>query len=113
MNSRAKGIRGELEWAAWWRDNIGFPSRRGQQFKGTPDSPDVTMPEGLHAEVRRREAIRLYEWVSKAQSERGEGQVAYLALRKNHCPWLITIRAEDLLPFCRAVLAAADEYGTP
>ena len=113
MNSRRKGARAELEFAHWWRDNIGFPAQRGQQHKGTPDSPDVTQPPGLHVEVKRTQALRLHEALAQANREKGDGEVAYVASRRNHAPWIVHLRAEDLLPFCRAVLAAADEYGTP
>ena len=44
MNSRAKGARGER----LWRDELraqGFTARRGQQFSGSPDSPDVVCEE--------------------------------------------------------------------
>jgi hypothetical protein len=40
MNSRNKGKRGELE-AAHMLTHEGFPARRGQQFSGGTDSPDV------------------------------------------------------------------------
>ncbi len=40
VNSRQKGARGERQ----WRDELrahGFQARRGQQFSGPPESPDV------------------------------------------------------------------------
>jgi hypothetical protein len=43
MNSSQKGKRGERA----WRDELiahGYSARRGQQFSGTPDSPDVVCP---------------------------------------------------------------------
>ena len=40
-NSRRKGKEGELEVARILRDH-GYDSRRGVQYSGSPDSPDVT-----------------------------------------------------------------------
>lgn len=46
-NSRAKGARGEREWAKVLT-RMGFPARRGQQFAGGPDSPDVVCESLKH-----------------------------------------------------------------
>jgi Holliday junction resolvase len=54
LNSNQKGKRGEREAAAFLTDE-GFPARRGQQFAGGTDSPDVVCESlsGLHFEVKR------------------------------------------------------------
>ena len=60
VNSCAKGKRGEREVAALLRAN-GFPfARRGQQFKGTADSPDVVCDElpNVYMEVKTSPALR-------------------------------------------------------
>ena len=44
INSRAKGARYERELARYFEEN-GFPARRGQQFAGGSDSPDVVCDE--------------------------------------------------------------------
>ena len=51
MNSKDKGKRGERMAAAKFREH-GFDARRGVQYSGGPDSPDVVGPEGLHIEVK-------------------------------------------------------------
>ena len=50
MNSRNKGKRGELEWRDVIRSH-GYEARRGQQFSGSPDSPDVVTDLPYHFEV--------------------------------------------------------------
>ena len=50
MNSRDKGKRGERMAAKKFREH-GFDTRRGVQYQGGPDSPDVVGPEGLHIEA--------------------------------------------------------------
>ena len=43
MNSRQKGARGERMFRDMFRE-AGFEARRGQQFSGGTDSPDVVVP---------------------------------------------------------------------
>jgi Holliday junction resolvase len=67
MNSRAKGQRGEREWAEWLNEHFGLTARRGQQHRGGPDSPDVIggIP-GTHPEVKRTQHLRLPEALASA-----------------------------------------------
>jgi len=59
INSRAKGGSGEREWANLLK-SYGIQARRGQQFKGTKDSPDVeTELKHLHFEVKRVEKLNI------------------------------------------------------
>jgi len=54
--SRAKGARGEREFRDLLREH-GFEARRGQQFAGGPDSPDVVTDLPCHVEVKRTETF--------------------------------------------------------
>jgi Holliday junction resolvase len=104
MNSRTKGKRGELEWRDWLRANGCPDARRGQQFSGTNESPDVVGGwPGTHAEVKRVEALNLYAAMEQACGDCG-GSVPYVAHRRNGKPWLVTVKAEDLMTFARLVL---------
>jgi len=108
-NSRAKGARGEREWAAWLRDELGLEdARRGRQFCGGPESPDVVggIP-GTHAEVKRVESLNLYRAVKQALAECG-GNIPYVAHRKNGEPWLVTILARDMVAFSECVIDRSD-----
>lgn len=96
INSRAKGNRGELEFAKFV-SKIGYASRRGRQFKGTPDSPDVQsidIPVPVHWEVKRTEITKLYPFLEKATADAGDDQFAVVAHRKNRKPWTIIMDAE-------------------
>ena len=96
MNSREKGKRGERQ----WRDELrahGYDARRGQQFSGSPDSPDVVCP-GLpwaHFEVKLVERLDLYAGMDQAIRDSG-GRAAFLSHRRNHWPWLVTMDPERL-----------------
>lgn len=99
MNSRDKGARGEREWAEFLNKNFGLKARRGVQFSGSPDSPDVqgSWP-GTHPEVKRVENLDLPKAVAQAVRDAGTS-VPYVAHRTNGKPWLITVRAEDWAKF--------------
>ncbi len=101
MNSRTKGKVGEREFAALLRDN-GFDARRGQQFSGSPESPDVVSEAlaWLHVEVKRVQALNLADACAQAEGDCG-GKPWIVAHRKNHAPWLITMTAETFFRLLR------------
>src|SRR5438094_10396974 len=109
MNSREKGKRGERQ----WRDELraqGFQARRGQQFSGSPDSPDVVCEQlrWIHFEVKAVERLNIEEAMEQArrdaQTQNEEcrmknggpevGKVPIVAHRRNFRPWLVTMTAE-------------------
>ncbi|MGC3956652.1 MAG: hypothetical protein QM813_01350 [Verrucomicrobiota bacterium] len=108
MNSRQKGKVGEREFASLLREQ-GFDARRGQQFSGGADSPDIVSEAlaWLHVEVKRVQNLNLTD--ACAQAERDCGPVApaghkkpwIVAHRRNHAPWLITMRAEFFFELLR------------
>ena len=106
MNSRSKGKRGELEWAAYLRDHLGLEARRGQQHSGSPDSPDVVGGIPLtHAEVKRVEALNINKAMEQAERDCG-ANIPYVAHRRNRKPWLVTLRAADLTRFALAIVGS-------
>jgi Holliday junction resolvase len=106
MNSRDKGKRGEREWAKFLRDNFGLNARRGVQFQGSLDSPDVVGGwAGTHCEVKRVEPEHWNIYVALEQAVRDSGGtlLPYVAHRFNGLEWNITIRAKDLIRFLELV----------
>lgn len=104
--SRDKGKRGEREFSHLLKD-LGFEARRGQQFSGSPDSPDVvTNIEGIHFEVKRVEKLNIQNAMDQAEIDAGE-QIPIVAHRKNRSPWMITLKAEDLIAFCEIICSSA------
>jgi hypothetical protein len=111
MNSRNKGKVGEREFAALLREH-GFDARRGQQFSGSPDSPDVVSDAlaWLHVEVKRVQNLNLADACAQAEGDCWRGAPAghkkpwIVAHRRNHAPWLITMRAETFFNFLRGEL---------
>ena len=112
MNSRQKGARGERE----WRDELmaqGYQARRGQQFSGSPDSPDVVC-DGLpyHQEVKRVEKLNLQDAVDQASRDCG-GKPWILAHRRNDQPWLGTMLASEFFRLVREALPVTKSEPEP
>jgi Holliday junction resolvase len=116
VNRKQKGNRGERQWAEFLRSQ-GVQARRGVQYSGGPDSPDVIHPDlpNLHAEVKRVErGLCLYQATEQAAQEAPEGARPYVAHRKNRKEWLVTMRAEDWLALVKPPAAPlVDLPGSP
>ena len=97
INSRAKGCAGEREFRDVLRE-AGFRARRGQQYAGNPDAPDVVCPDLPHIqwEVKRVQALNIHQAMAKAILDAG-GKMPVIAHRKNNTDWLCTLRASDFL----------------
>ena len=94
--SRRKGCRGELEAAAELQRLFHVEARRGRQYCGTDESPDVQAAiHGVHFEVKRVEALRLYPALEQAIEDAGEN-VPVVLHRANQKPWVAIVRLDDL-----------------
>lgn len=100
--SRDKGKRGEREVAELLRDH-GIPARRGVQYAGGTDSPDVIGLEGVHIEVKRTEVLRLYPALEQAMAETRPGDIATVWHRPNGRPWAVIMLAADFIALMRAL----------
>lgn len=70
MNSRDKGKRGERDAARCLEGVLGMPARRGVQYQGGPDSPDVLVDGlGLHFEVKYSSRLRIYDAMEQATGD--------------------------------------------
>jgi len=97
-NSRAKGAAGERELAEVLRGMGHTKCRRGQQFSGSPDSPDVCGILGVHPEVKRVQSLNLNAAMDQAVRDAGSNTPAVFH-RRNNKPWLVTVRLADLEDF--------------
>ncbi len=72
MNSRQKGKVGEREFASLLREH-GYDARRGQQFSGGADSPDVVSDAlaWLHFEIKRVQNLNLTDACVQAEGDAG------------------------------------------
>ena len=100
INSRLKGKTGELELASELRKIFGANARRGQQFSGSYDSPDIVHNiDGLHIECKRTEKLNLYAAMEQAKRDAGD-KTPVVCHRKNRRDWVMVIelaRLKDLI----------------
>lgn len=111
MNSRNKGKRGELEWAAFCRQQ-GYDVHRTQQFCGnTGEASDCVGLPYIHQEVKRVERLNIEDAMAQAVRDAlaaGDGELPIVAHRKNRGEWFVTMRAEDWFALYREWEAGKD-----
>lgn len=98
--SRNKGKAGERAVASFLRE-YGYDTKRGAQYHGGPDSPDVVGLPGIHIEVKRTEAFRLWDALAQAKGDCGEN-IPVVWHRKNSCPWVVIMDARDWMKLYQA-----------
>lgn len=96
-NSRRKGAVGEREIAKYLREHGFTDARRGQQFKGGADSPDVTGLTGFHIEVKRVERLDLNSAMEQSIRDCGENETPIVVHRRNNDYWKVTMRLDDFM----------------
>ncbi len=99
-SSRDKGKRGERELANALRE-YGFDSRRGVQYHGGADSPDVTGLPGVHIECKRTEALRLYDALEQSARDAAPGEMPVVMHRKNGGEWVVIQPLSDWIRLYR------------
>jgi len=106
--SRSKGKRGELELSHELERVLGIEARRGQQFSGGDDSPDIvhSIPD-VHIECKRVEMLRMTSALDQAVEDAGD-KVPVVMHRKNNQPWLVTVRLDDVPRFAASIVSAVN-----
>ena len=93
INSREKGKRGERE-ACCFLATLGWSAKRGQQYAGGTESPDVIHDvPGIHLEVKRVERLNLGQAMAQARRDAGP-KLPVVMHRRNGEEWLVTVSAE-------------------
>lgn len=97
IHSKNKGARGERELAEKLTD-AGFPAWRGQQFKGTEDSPDVECPSlsDYHFECKFVERFQLYPSLQQAKDD-APNKIPVVVHRKKRQDWVAVLPLSELL----------------
>lgn len=117
MNSREKGKRGERQWRDELRAN-GYAARRGQQFAGGSESPDVVCDSlpWIHFEVKAVERLNIEDAMEQARRDcrraepapdaagAAKRKIPVVAHRRSFRAWLVTMEAETFFNFLRGVL---------
>ncbi len=104
---KRKGKIGEREAAAELGMLLGCHARRGVQYHGGPDSPDVVIDANLHIEAKRVEKLSLYDAVDQAVGDAPTGAVPVVWHRRNRRESVLVIRTADAVAFAREVVRVA------
>jgi hypothetical protein len=111
--SREKGKSGERE----ARDVLQrwglLGARRGVQYRGGPESPDVVGFRGVHVEVKRVNALNLRSAMAQAIEEASEDHLPIVLSRADRHPWILHVYADEfprLVKLFREALAAEEEF---
>ncbi len=108
INSRQKGARAERQFRDLLRAEGYLKARRGQQFSGSPESPDVVCPEldFLHWEIKAVERLNLEEAMDQARRDCGS-RVPVVAHKRNFRSWLVTMDAQTFFRLLKGELPPA------
>jgi len=96
-SQREKGKRGERYVANRIRERLKLEARRGVQYSGGPESPDVVGLPGFHIEVKNVNRLNLGEAIKQSTNDAGDGEIPIVVHHKDREPWYVTIDFEDFL----------------
>jgi len=105
--SRNKGKVGEREAAGELGAILGVEARRGVQFQGGPDSPDIVLQGvNLHVECKRTERLSLWAAIEQAKADAPPGVVPAVWHRANRRPSVLIIETSRVVDFAIEILRA-------
>lgn len=102
MNSNRKGKDFEREIANYLKAHDHPDARRGQQYKGGADSPDVIGLKGWHIECKRTERFNLYESLKQALRDKADDEKALVIHRRNNEPSVAVLLLDDFMEVINA-----------
>jgi hypothetical protein len=108
IDSRAKGKKGELEFinqhlVPCWPE----AKRNIDQFGD--DKRDCIVLNGVHWQIKRTEALRLYDAIAQAENEAAATDLPVVAFRRNHAPWRVVVDAGEFVALLRLREASSGE----
>lgn len=96
INSRAKGARYERMVAQFLREH-GYEARRGCQFSGSADSPDVVSDFPCHIEAKFVERLNIVDAYKQSERDSGDKPPCVIHKKKQQKFHLITLNLEDFI----------------
>lgn len=100
INSRRKGKAGEQEFInTHLRPYWPAACRNIDQFGA--DKRDCLNVAGVHWQIKRTEAARVWEWVAQAEGEASPTDLPVVAFRRNRSKWYCVVEADELVALLR------------
>ena len=97
MNSNLKGKTFERWVARYLRESGHKDARRGQQYKGGADSPDVVGLDGFHVECKNTEQWNAYKFMEQSIRDAADGEKPIVIAKKNRHEPLVIMRLDDFM----------------
>jgi hypothetical protein len=108
--SRQKGKRGERECAVELGQLLGLAkgaARRGVQFAGGPDSPDVVLDGvAIHVEAKRVERLQLWAAIEQAKKDSPPGKTPVVWHKANRRGSVVIVQTAMLVDLAREIVRA-------
>lgn len=98
--SRDKGKRGERLLASFLRDE-GYECRRGVQYAGGPDSPDVIGLPGIHIECKYVNRLNIHDALKQSIRDAKEDEIPVVFFKRDREDWRVTMQATDFMKIFR------------
>ena len=113
INSRDKGCRGERQVAEIYRTR-GFKARRGQQFCGGGNSPDVVVDDipFVHHEVKWVKHLNLNMAYIQARQDAGVDKMPVVIHKVNSDQWKATMTFIDFISLLQWAIGRVDPLNT-
>ena len=103
--SRQKGKRGEREAAAELGQLLGVDARRGVQYQGGPDSPDVVLDGvAIHVEAKRVERLQLWAALEQAKKDSPPGKTPVVWHKSNRRVSVVIVETSLLVDLAREIV---------
>jgi hypothetical protein len=103
--SRQKGKAGEREAAKELGALLGVDGRRGVQYQGGPDSPDVVLPGiSIHVECKRVERLSLWPAIDQAEGDAPAGSIPVVWHRPNRRGSVMIVSTARLVDLAREIV---------
>jgi len=101
--SKRKGKKGERAVANMLRDR-GYEARRGVQYRGDTDSPDVVSEiRDMHIEVKWVERLSVHVAMTQAKMDKNDNQFPTVWHKRRRDECLVTIPAEAFMDLLEKV----------
>ncbi len=111
--SRQKGKRGERECAAELGHLLGLAegaARRGVQFAGGPDSPDVVLDGvAIHVEAKRVERLQLWAAIEQAAADAPAGKVPVVWHKANRRASVVVVETSRLVELAQEIVRVSQK----
>ena len=96
MNSKDKGKRGERHVAKVLREH-GYDAKRGVQYQGSPDSPDVVGIPGVHIEVKFTEHLNIWNALAQSEKDAGADEIPIVVFKRNRSKDYVALSLENFI----------------